>query len=74
MDVFKWGPAFFSVNEMYFDCYLQCKTSEDMMAAQTQMIALMKQLRDENRNRAIDLPPSSSDEENDGADHDDIGM
>jgi pre-rRNA-processing protein TSR3 len=30
MDVFKWGPAFFSVNEMYFDRYLQCKNSEEM--------------------------------------------
>lgn len=33
MDVFKWGPAFFSVNEMYFDRYLQCKTSDEMEVA-----------------------------------------
>jgi len=31
--VFKWGPAFFSVNEMYFDRYLQCKTSAEMDVA-----------------------------------------
>jgi pre-rRNA-processing protein TSR3 len=65
MDVFKWGPAFFSVNELYFDRYLQCKTSEDMEAAQKEMIETVKVLKEENRNREIDLPPSSSDEEGD---------
>ena len=24
MDVFKWGPAFFSVNELFFESYLKC--------------------------------------------------
>jgi len=68
MDVFKWGPAFFSVNEMYFNRYLECKTSDDMQTAQTEMIAMMKELKEKNRNREIDLPPSSSDEERDDND------
>ena len=63
MDVFKWGPAFFSVNEMYFERYLQCKNSEEMDIAQKEMIALKQQMKEENRNRQIDLPPNSSDEE-----------
>jgi pre-rRNA-processing protein TSR3 len=63
MDVFKWGPAFFSVNEMYFERYLQCKNSEEMDVAQKEMIALKQQMKEENRNRQIDLPPNSSDEE-----------
>ena len=65
MDVFKWGPAFFSVNELYFDRYLQCKTSEDMEAAQKEMIETVKVLKEENRNREIELPPSSSEDEGD---------
>ena len=63
MDVFKWGPAFFSVNEIYFSRYLQCQTSEELEAAQKEMIELVAQLRLENKNREIDLPPTSSDEE-----------
>jgi pre-rRNA-processing protein TSR3 len=63
MDVFKWGPAFFSVNEMHFERYLKCQTSDEMSVAQTEMIATVKELREENRNREIDLPPSSSDED-----------
>jgi hypothetical protein len=63
MDVFKWGPAFFSVNEMFFDRYLECKTSDQMEEAQKEMMALREQLRQENRNREIDLPPSDSDDE-----------
>ena len=65
MDVFKWGPAFFSVNELYFDRYIQCLTSADMELAQTEMIATVKQLKLDNRNREIDFPPNSSDEEED---------
>jgi pre-rRNA-processing protein TSR3 len=65
MDVFKWGPAFFSVNELYFERYLQCKTSEDMQTAQTEMIETVKALKEENRNREIDLPPTSSDDDDD---------
>jgi pre-rRNA-processing protein TSR3 len=34
MDCFKWGPAFFALNEIYFDKYLECTNSEEMMAAQ----------------------------------------
>ena len=68
MDVFKWGPAFFSVNELYFDRYLQCKTSEDMQTAQTEMIETVKALKEENRNREIDLPPSSSSSDDDDDD------
>lgn len=69
MDVFKWGPAFFSVNELYFDRYLQCATSQDMDAAQKEMIELVKKLKEDNRNREIDLPPGSSDEEDEEEGH-----
>ena len=37
MDVFKWGPAFFSVNEMVFERYNQCETSEQMAVASVEM-------------------------------------
>jgi pre-rRNA-processing protein TSR3 len=30
---FKWGHAFFSLNEIYFDKYLECSTSEELMIA-----------------------------------------
>lgn len=63
MDVFKWGPAFFTVNELYFERYLKCANSQEMAVAQEEMIELVKQLKIENRNREIDLPPGSSDEE-----------
>ena len=63
MDVFKWGPAFFSVNEIYFERYLECQTSDQLNTAQQDMIALVKQMKIDNKNREIDLPPNSSDEE-----------
>ncbi len=37
MEVFKWGPAFFSVNEMVFERYGECGTSEEMAGASVEM-------------------------------------
>lgn len=33
MDTFKWGGAFFFLNEIYFDKYQQAQTSDEMMKA-----------------------------------------
>ena len=30
MDQFKYGPAFFAINEFHFSIYDECKTSDDM--------------------------------------------
>ncbi len=65
MDCFKWGGAFFSINELYFDRYSECKTSEEMFIAQDEVKLMVAEMKEQNRNRQIDLPPSSSEEEDD---------
>lgn len=71
MDVFKWGPAFFSINEFYLNKYMECKTSGEMMIAQEQLIKEAEQMREENRNRQVDLPSSSSSDEEEEKDEED---
>ena len=33
MNCFKWGHAFFSLNEIYLDKYADCETSEELEVA-----------------------------------------
>ena len=70
MDVFKWGPAFFSVNEMFFERYLQCQTAEEMALASEEMVKFREQLRIENRQREVEMPSSGSDDEEEDEDED----
>jgi pre-rRNA-processing protein TSR3 len=33
MDCFKWGGAFFAINEIYLEKYVECQTSDEMFQA-----------------------------------------
>ena len=57
---FKWGPAFFAVNEFRLSKYRGCKTSEEMEQAQEDALAELAEDRIENRNR--DMMPSSEED------------
>ena len=67
MSHFKYGEAFFAVNEFRLSRYRGCKTSEEMTQAQTDVMAELAQDREDNRNRAIDLPSSDSSDEDERA-------
>ena len=64
LDVFKYGPAFFAINEFHFSHYKECKNSDEMFAAMDTVRKTLEQDRIENKNREIDYGPGSdSDEE-----------
>lgn len=67
MSVFKWGGAFFFLNEIYFDKYVRANTSDEMMKAQEEMMIELEQMREETRQQRQNdldmLPGSSSDED-----------
>ena len=60
---FKWGSAFFDINKDIIETYANCKTSEDLIAAQKAYLDKCQNESVLNQNRNLDLPPSSSDEE-----------
>ena len=60
---FRWGPAFFAINEFRFEKYRGCETSEEMLQAQIDVLEILQQEKEDNRNRAIDMPSSDSDSE-----------
>ena len=63
MQHFKYGPAFFAVNEYRFARYKGCATSEEMKQREQEVLAELKQ---EKRERAdIDMMPSSDSEDED---------
>ena len=57
---FKWGPAFFAVNEFRLGRYKDCTTSEEMIQAQSEVLEELERDREDNRNRAIEMPSSGS--------------
>ena len=65
MSVFKWGGAFFFLNEIYFDKYVRANTSDEMMKAEEEMMIELEKLREETRQQRndFDMLPSSSDED-----------
>lgn len=65
MSCFKWGHAFFSLNEIYLERYAVCETSEELMQTQELLLQEVSQMREEVKNREIEMPDSgdSSDED-----------
>lgn len=60
---FKWGSAFFDINEELIEVYSRCSTSEELIAAQANYLEKCKEDSVLNQNRNLDMPPSSSSEE-----------
>jgi rRNA small subunit aminocarboxypropyltransferase len=55
MSVFKWGPTFLRLNREWLDAYAQCKTSTEVVAVQSDIMAShtksQTSLRDKSANR-----------------------
>lgn len=62
---FKWGSAFFDINSELMDLYKECKTREEIVKAQVDYLDKCKEDNKLNQGRNLDMPPSSSDEEDD---------
>ena len=63
LSFFKWGPAFFAVNEFRLSKYRGCRTHEEMAQAQEEALAELAEEKKESKQRGMDLP--SSDEDSD---------
>lgn len=62
---FKWGSAFFEINKEILDVYSSCKTSEELIAAQSTYLDKCREDNALNQNRVLDMPPGSSEESED---------
>eukprot|EP00240_Pyramimonas_obovata_P015461 CAMPEP_0118931464 /NCGR_PEP_ID=MMETSP1169-20130426/7793_1 /TAXON_ID=36882 /ORGANISM="Pyramimonas obovata, Strain CCMP722" /LENGTH=277 /DNA_ID=CAMNT_0006873969 /DNA_START=294 /DNA_END=1124 /DNA_ORIENTATION=+ len=62
---FKWGHAFFSVNEDLLDRYAACQTAAEVIAVQDDWIQTGGGPLEVDTGRNVGLPPSYSDEEYD---------
>lgn len=60
---FKWCSSFFDINEEIINIYLECKTREELVAAQGAYLEKCKNDNKMNQNRNLDMPPSSSSSE-----------
>ena len=60
---FKWGPAFFAVNEYRLEQYRGCRTHEEMAIAQKKALAELAEAREENKQRGMEMPSSEEDSE-----------
>ena len=63
LSFFKYGPAFFAVNEFRLSLYRGCKTHEEMVEAEARALAELREEKEENRNREIEMPSSDDSEE-----------
>lgn len=59
---FKWGSSFFEINKEILDLYSSCKTSEELISAQSAYLNKCREDNALNQNRVLDMPPSSSSE------------
>lgn len=57
---FKWGSSFFDINSEILDAYSNCKTSEELIEAQSTYLEKCREDNALNQNRILDMPPSSS--------------
>lgn len=62
---FKWGSGFFDINKELIEIYSKCSTSEELISAQGEYLEKCKTDSALNQNRTLDMPPSSS-EDDDG--------
>jgi len=71
MSKFKWGDAFFAINEELFHIYGQCRTSEDVLAAQKRYLDRVQARKDRKINRGSgedDETKADSEQDYDDAD------
>jgi len=62
---FKWGQAFFELNQELIEIYSKCKTSAELIEAQRDYLEKCKSDNILNQDRVLDMPPSSSSSESD---------
>lgn len=70
---FKWGPAFLTLNEAYFEKYRSCSSSKDVVDAQAAFMSGDKvQVANVHgdQNRCLDMPPSESESSEEEGDDD----
>jgi pre-rRNA-processing protein TSR3 len=67
MDIFKYGNAFFAINEFHFSHYEKCNTSDEMFAAQDVVREELAKIKEETKNQAIDYGDGSSENSEDSA-------
>lgn len=60
---FKWGSAFFEINKEIIEAYSSCETGEELLVAQQNYLDKCKKDTQLNQSRILDLPPSSTDED-----------
>ena len=72
MDNFKYGPAFFAINEFHFSHYDKCLTSDEMFAAQEEVKTELAKEKEINKNREVDYDKKLSGDSEDGSDSDDL--
>ena len=63
MSHFKYGPAFFAVNEYRLERYSGCQSSEEMREREASVLAELEQAKEEVRQRGVEMPSSDSDDE-----------
>lgn len=75
---FKWGSTFFEINKEIIDIYSKCKTCDEIIAAQKEYLEKCDDESRLNQNRQLDMPPSSSegdeDDNDDNLEADDINQ
>lgn len=60
---FKWGSSFFDINSEILDAYSNCKTSQELIQAQSTYLEKCREDNVLNQNRILDMPTSSSSED-----------
>lgn len=60
---FKWGSAFFDINEELIEAYSGCKSSEELLDAQKRYLDKCKKENELNQDRVLDMPPSQSEDD-----------
>ena len=68
MDVFKYGNAFFAINEFHFEHYKKCTNSEEMDKMQDYVREELKKSKEETKNMAIDYGDKKKDGDSEGTD------
>lgn len=62
---FKWGSAFFDINKEIIDIYSECRTRSELVSAQSDYLEKCHNDNKLNQDRILDMPPSSSESEED---------
>lgn len=60
---FKWGSGFFEINKEIIEIYTECKTRDELVSAQSGYLEKCQNDNKLNQGRNLDMPPSSSSED-----------